>query len=101
MSIFLLAKTGLYGGIKVQLIAHKNETTLFAIDQHRPAKNEKRVPLWKGKNTFQQLQCEKMVWIIWQGRSAKVAPIYLIQKILQCSQGRKRKLNIFDRIQVQ
>ena len=45
MSIFLLAKTGLYGGIKVQLIAHKNDPTLLAMDQHRAAKNEKRVPL--------------------------------------------------------
>ena len=45
MSIFLLPKTGLYGGIKVQLIAHKNEPTLLAIDQHRAATNEKRVPL--------------------------------------------------------
>ena len=49
-------KTGLYGGIKVQLIAHKNEPTLLAMDQHRAAKNEKRVPLWRRKNTFQQLQ---------------------------------------------
>ena len=56
MTILLLAMTGFRAAKKYNSLLIKNETTLLAMDQHRAAKNEKRVPLCKGKNTFQQLQ---------------------------------------------